>query len=474
MKMGSALLNLIIFAVAALVVFGFLTATADTSAQTGYPPPEPPAAATPLQGSRRIFLPLVSKYYPVQPKIWSGMHLGNRNSGDWNSAMLAPFDGSRAPSAAWPRIVIALSRHVFNFQRDGNCRITLAGVTIRNPILYDYLRRATQSGQTNVIIRIYPSPGNFAESVDPAWLNPQTRPPGRTLLTSVGQRPGNTPLCGNDNRFRPVDDIVDEMVAIQQFVGQHGWQVYGFEPANEPNIEWYAKPHPQGISPWPDFTQAQAWTDMDAYFASIWTYARARSPGNIQLRIFTPPMAQGANAEERSVRSNITPCERFEIFGYDLMNQVYDNQHPKSDGYAWHNYWVKDREAWADCPNGMHVSMWFTPLMTNKIVSNHGAFISEADLAPPQFGWNNFVTNKDTQAYTTAASIRLFLYHEYNANGTSRGADRIAVWLLNDDCNPANDPVCQKHQWSQAYNTNAGTNVFRHWFEQWWFLPETP
>jgi hypothetical protein len=46
----------------------------------------------------------------------------------------------------------------------------------------------------------------------------------------------------------------------------------------------------------------------------------------------------------------------------------------------------------------------------------------------------NPVTDKDAYAVATSTSILTFDY-EVNSSGY-RGAIRIAVWLLNDDCNP--------------------------------------
>lgn len=466
MKTVSVLLNFVIAAVAAVVVIGFPTSTADISAQTGYPPPELPAG-TPVPGSRNVFLPLVSKYYPVQPKTWSGMHLGNRNGGDWTSNMLAPFDGTRAPSATWPRITVNLSRQVFNVGRDANCRITKATISVRNAALYNYLRNAALSGQVSVMLRIWPSPGNFEESIQPTWFDPNQRTSSRTLIIDEDRRPGNWLACSNDERFRTIADIGDEILAIQGYVQDRGWAFYGFTPANEPNVEWYGAYG--NTRAFPDYTQGGPWAAMDEYFYRIYDYVHSRQ-GAMPVRVFTPPMAQNANAEVKPVVGNPS-CVDNVFSGYAWMVYTFDSLNPKNDGYVWHNYFIAGKESWTDCPNGQHVSKYFPANMARMIRENiRPAYILEADLAPPQFGWGNSITNKGFQASQSATSIRSFLYQEASASG-GQGAKRIAAWLLNDDCNNANAP-CPQHQWAQAYNSNPGTNYFFEWFNQWWFLPE--
>jgi hypothetical protein len=410
----------------------------------------------------RVFLPLIANRFPAPPKSWTGMHLGNRNTGDWNATMLAPFDPTLGSGGAWPQIVVALSRQVFTVNRDAKCKITASTISILNNNLYSYLKRAAQAGTTAVMIRIYPSPGNFAESIDPAWPDPLTRPSGRTLLTSVGQRPGGWSQCNNDGRFRTVDDIGDEMLAIQRFVNNDGWQVYGFEPANEPNVEWYSNPSPpNGNEPSPSLAEQVAWSDMDYYFSTIYYYVQSEK-GSTSIRVFTPPMSQGANAEMANVRSLTTPCQAFDFSGYEVMSATFNSTQPANDGYSWHNYFLQSKEQWADCPNGMHVSMWFPEYMTSNIINGfRDAFITEADLAPPQFNWNNSVTDKDTQATAATNSIRDFLDYERNAS-SNWGARRIAVWLLHDDTGN------QQHMWAQAWNGTA----FRQWFNEWWYQQE--
>ncbi len=398
------------------------------------------------------YLPVVLRNWPPPPpKQWSGMHLGNRTSGDWSGGMLAPLDG--AQGGIWPKVVVALSNQVFNINRDANCRIS--GVSVKNWTLFSYLRRAAQEGGTQVVFRIYPSPGNFEESVDPNWPDPRTRPAGRTLITQPGVRPGGWSQCGNDWRFRPVDDMGDEMLAIQRFIlwqapPGYQWQAFGFEPANEPNVEWYS------FDTNPSLNQQQSWQAMDQYFANLYDYIQANR-GYLPIRVLTPPMGQSAYAETNNVNSE--NCPPFEFSGYAVMNRVFNSSNPKNDGYSWHNYWIRGREAWAGCPNGQHVSMWFPATMASNIDNNvRPAVITEADLASPGQGMGNPLTDKDAQPQETAVSIRDFLYHEMRA-------DWVAVWLLNDDSGNV------EQMWHQAYTPTIG---LRPWFTAWWYGRETP
>ena len=381
--------------------------------------------------------------------------------------MLAPFDGDTAPQAAWPSITVSLSRQVFNVDRDTNCRITKNTISIRNNGLYDFLRRAALSGQTFVLIRIYPSPGNFEESVDSNWFNPTSRPTGRTLILDEDRRPQNWSACNNDERFRTIADIGDEMIAIQGFVGDRGWSIYGFTPANEPNTEWYG---PYGSTvPYPDYTQGGPWDAMDDYFSGIYNYVQAHR--TTYTRVFTPPMAQNALAETRSV----VFCSTNTFSGYELMNKTYNSYAPANDGYTWHNYFVEGKEAWADCPTGQHVSRYFPYVMAQMIRDrNRPGFIMEADLAPPYGGfanWNNPLTNKAGAPYSAATSLYKFFREEAVVGVSEGGANRIAAWLLNDDCNNSTMP-CPQHQWAQAFDSHPGADRFLLWFLHWWYTPE--
>ena len=240
--------------------------------------------------------------------------MGNRIYADWSSDMLAPFEPDEG--GIWPAIVVVQSRQVFTITRNDppDCRIS--GVSVKNWTLYNYLRKAAQDGDTRVIFRITPSPGNFEESIDSAWPDPATRPPGRTLITEPGVRPGGWQQCGNDWRFRPVDDVGDEMLAIQRFIlwsapPGYQWQAFGFEPANEPNTEWYAKPHPDADMPEPSYFDEASWRAMDQYFANLYDYVHDNA-GYLPIRVLTPPMAQSAYAETKNINSD--DCPAFSLF----------------------------------------------------------------------------------------------------------------------------------------------------------------
>ncbi len=111
---------------------------------------------------------------------------------------------------------------------------------IRTPNLYHYLTAANQAG-TKTVIRITPSPGNYRDYASPDKDN-------HILITDTvpaGAADGQDYCDENDNhnrdRFHDILDIAQELVAITQLNRQQGWQsanVY-FEPANEPNNEWY-------------------------------------------------------------------------------------------------------------------------------------------------------------------------------------------------------------------------------------------
>lgn len=413
----------------------------------------------------KVYLPLVLRNWPPPPppKWWSGMHMGNINSRDWGDDMLAPFDPDK--NGAWPKIATVLSHQVFSVVRDPvTCRIT--DVTVRNSNLYNYLRKATLQGDTWVIFRIYPSPGNFEESIDPLWPDPKTRPSGRTLITEIDKLPGDGSVSQCDgyanDLFRTARDVGDEILAIQRYIAVNEspgsrWQAFGFEPANEPNVEWYS--NPEGQEPNPAYYQPESWQAMDQYFANLYDYVHDNA-GGLSIRVLTPPMAQNAYAEMRNVTTPWSPCDKFAFSGYEVMTRTFNSGSPKNDGYSWHNYWIKGREAWAGCPNGQHVSMWFPDIMSTTIRSRV-AVITEADLAPPQLGMENPLTDKDAEPEGAAVSIRDFLYYEPGFT-----ANRIAVWLLHDD-NPDN----VKHTWSQAYTPTVG---FRAWFTQWWYQDEIP
>jgi len=141
-----------------------------------------------------VHLPLVLRNWPPpMPKVYTGIHLGNHEGGDWTDDELALIDGDAG--GAWPRVVVVQSKQVWNVWRptESPCQVVGAdvwndpqGVDRRN--VYDYLTRATQNGVT-IIIRIAPSPGNFEEAILPGWPDP-VQVPTRTLITQPDITPG--------------------------------------------------------------------------------------------------------------------------------------------------------------------------------------------------------------------------------------------------------------------------------------------
>lgn len=416
---------------------------------------------------KRIYLPLIIRNYPFPAKQWSGMHMGNRigDAGEWSDEMLAPFEPAKG--GIWPKLVVVQSEQLFSFTRyTDTCRIK--SISVIRPNLLNYLRRATQEGGTWVVIRITPSPGNFAESANVDWPPPGAGDNpilGRTMLTGEWELPGGWQLCddkGNSTntwRFRPAEDVGDEILAIQRYLLFYappglGWGVYGFEPANEPNIEWYRA----GISATvPALNEQEAWENMDTYFTKLYEYVHDNA-GVLPVRVLTPPMAQHAYAEVRNPL-NCQPYDANNFSGYSYMPQVFNSETPKNDGYSFHNYWVVGREQWHDCffdPPGHHVTM-YVPSPMHLTLRNSLAVITEADLASPQQKMGNSITDKDKDVVMVTNSLRDFLRYEI--------ADAVAVWLLNDNT------VTPEHHWHQAYTPTIG---FREWFTQWWYTSETP
>lgn len=178
-----------------------------------------------------------------------------------------------------------MSDQFYNVVRDPNThRIT--GVTTGRPTTLSYLQRASQAG-VHIIIRIQPSPGNF-------WQDSASN--HRLLLFAIDY----THWDGDCRRWengchRSPDDIGDHIIAIHNYNSNNGINEWGFEPANEPNIEWY---HQTARNEFPDTLPNQsmvlAWQDMDAYFRAIYNYVKARNPS---IRVLTPAMAQGQYAE---------------------------------------------------------------------------------------------------------------------------------------------------------------------------------
>ncbi|MFN8488721.1 MAG: hypothetical protein U0350_14060 [Caldilineaceae bacterium] len=309
-----------------------MTGTPQVQAQTT--PNAPTAPNT-------IYLPLIAGGAGVT-KSKSGIHLGNRGS-DWQAAFLPRIQPPPigAADGQWPAAVVIQSDQVYDLNRATAGRCWVNGASVKqangqNYAIYDYLTRAIT--HTLVIIRITPSPGNFSDYANPGGAH--------NLLK--GDTPAGGDYCGSDqsqkaNKYRDIRDLAAEMDAIYQVNRAHGWPLdrFYFEPANEPNVEWY----PQQANVAPKADNKQAWIDMDDYFAALYDLAKQSNP---QLQILAPSMSQGAHGEHYALgtcdNTNMTVVGGNGRTGLDFMKKIsgYDigidsYTTPKADGFAWHN-----------------------------------------------------------------------------------------------------------------------------------------
>ena len=340
----------------------------------------------------------------------------------------------------WPSAVVILSNQIYAINRypssDPNNPCRVRDASIRAPYEFDYIRRAALAG-VRVVIRIYPSPGNFYD-----WNDPEKK----YHRLSSGGPIGPEGYCRPD-LYRSVGDISDEMGAIHNLNAASGFSEYGFEPANEPNAEWYT------FKSIPAVNVSTAWLDMDGYFSMIHYYVDAFI--NMSIRVLTPPMSQSAFAELKDVRN----CQDMRLSdaplysGYDKMAYTYGGW---NDGVDWHNYWIQGKEGYNVCPDGQHVSLYFPQWMKNAIVtSGKPTTISEADLSSQQQGMGNALISKDSAA-ASAESIRHFMSDERTTSGLN---SYIVSWLLNDNTGVA------EQDWHEAYLDNG---VERQWFALWY------
>jgi hypothetical protein len=413
------------------------------------------------QGGFYSYLPLIMKPPPPPMKDFTGIHLGRRDeqglSGDWTTAMLQPIDGQNG--GTFPRAVVVLSSQVWHIDRPtNNGRCEVAGATPRDdrPVVWDYLTRAAQNGVT-ILVRIYPSPGNFQEAVLPGWPSSVVT---RTLITTTTPAGGN--YCGtNLNNFRAIDDVVNEMDAIQAINRINGWpdnSTY-FIPANEPNQEWYGG---TGVTV-PSRSQSAAWAAMDNYFSALIAYARQY---HTQTQILTPSMGPAQYAEGIEWGRYANFCQSQLVGGqkgYALMPSTYQQRSNGFYGYSWHNYYTQGREPYETClDGGFHVSREFPDFMQQAmILHGYPGFIDETDLCSwfSIGGGNCFNTNslhsKNDDPAATAASLNYF----FQAENQSTNAIP-ALWLLNNYIfNP-------EYDWHEAFNDSS--NSFYNWFNTWW------
>lgn len=409
-----------------------------------------------------VYLPLIVNKYPIPIKQNTGLHLGSRNT-DWTQAMLQPVDGDNG--GTWPTSIVAISDQIYNLGRPStstpeNPYCMIVNVDLFKPIAFDYMRRAAQAG-VKVIIRVHPSPGNFADYNDPNQTN-------HHLLSSGGPAGGG--YCGDHShaqQVRHVNDIVQEIAQIHEYNVRHGLHEYAFVPANEPNLEWYLV-NPGG-STFPRVTAPIAWQEMDTYFSSI--YQRAKLipvPPDLTdqwgtVRLLTPPMAQERLAE------GIDPvtCAQAPDYtldngtsGYENMTNTYQTN---NDGIAWHNYWRFDNEGFNGCEDyGDHISSMVSPFWLRDAMrypaANKPNFILEADLASwKQMKNDNSLKDKSAVPADTAWSIRRFFAYEPGAVANA--------WLLSYEGDDA------EIHWHEAYSNTLGILT---WFSSWWNGSEQP
>jgi len=409
----------------------------------------------------RVWIPVVLKNYPPV-KVKSGIHLGNRLLLDWDTSTIGAYDYlwrlKGTDFGMWPSAIVVQSNQVYNIRRSasGNCPVLDA--TILRPKAFEFMKQAALKG-TRIIIRIKPSPGNFYDALGSGL---------HLLITSPGVTPQNQPYCYDPipgdgkytaaDYFRAIDDVAAEMNAIHSLNGSNGFSEFAFEPANEPNNEWFSGGQTQGYV---------AWQGMDAYFSALYDYVHSNYPG---ISVLTPPMAQGNYAETRNFA-----CGSMSVFlgqsGYDLMQTTYT---AKNDGYSWHNYWKQSREFWAvtgdPCPTSNHVFQYFPQWLQTEITSSgKPSFITEADLLSPCQASGNSITDKDLYSSATQESIWRFISEE-------RGANHVVAWLLTESphftqgCAPG-IPLTDylEIKWHEAYKEEG---LERSWFAPWWLRPE--
>ena len=397
----------------------------------------------------RVFLPVQIRGSAPARKLYSGMHLGNHTQ-DWSATLLQRIDPARG--GMWPSAVVVLSSQVYYIDRWPSngvnpCRVRSVWALPDRPVIWDYLKRAGQAG-VKIIVRVDPSPGNFID-----W-NSQDHHNHHLLDSSYPAGPNwCQPLL-----YRSVADIADEIGAIHTLNVSQGFSEYGFEPANEPNHEWYDK-----MNSVPEVFKGEVWEEMDRYFANIHYYVHQWI--NPAIRVLTPPMAPSRYAELRNV-ADYDPdggtCQSMPLIptglsGYETMTRTYGIYAAgANDGVAWHNYWFYGKEGYNFCPDGQHVSLYFPSGMKNAITSSGDAsFVTESDLSSS--GWGGIPTKDDVYAATVASSTRQFIWMEHKTNGFNTD---VVVWLLSDDTGTA------EHMWHQAYTTT--TQIERGWFPAWW------
>lgn len=410
----------------------------------------PALGAAPLPISK-VYLPMVMNC-SVTMKTWSGIHLGNRPTSDWETPFLRRIDPNLC--GVWPQAIVVFDYQIYNITRWPStdpvspCYIRSAQ-PITDSLGFDYIKRAAQAG-TKVIIRIYPSPGNFYD-----WDDDVNQP---NHHLSTGEPVGPNGYCDPGN-YRSINDIGNEMKFIHDLNLSHGFSEYGFLPANEPNIEWYRDDPPSSVN----LVSVIAWQEMDAYFSAIYDYSHTYHPG---VKVLTPPMAQTGRADG----ININNCDVMGLadgpgVGYDYMPNTYGT---KNDGVTWNNYWNYGKEDYVDCDQGgMHVSYHFPQWLKDAIRNgNKQVFITEADWGYPADTGNTITNKEGANASLAADSIRHFFYTERTYGVGTYGVRPIIIsWLL------TNSTSNYRYNWHKAY-FELGLGE-RPWFPLWYTGKET-
>lgn len=396
------------------------------------------------------FASQLSTPMPAQSR-W-GIHLGNHVANEaWSPALLERIDGDNG--GTWPDTLVALSSNLYDRPRNTSTDCKIGEISASAGMPLDYLQRAAAAG-VKIIIRIWPSPGNF--------ITPTHR-------LDFSNEPFNGNRCDDGSVYgqrgnRSYDDVGDEIVKIHEWNISHGIPESGFIPANEPNAEWYA------FDTLIRRDDPLAWSDMDIYFSAIYTYVHSISTSH-PITVLTPPMAQETYAEV----VDFNGCIDRGFHGYEHMPRIFLYGF-NNDGYTWNNYWNIGYEASVpSCrpdviPHGHHVSFWFPGVM-NDNMANKPSYILEADLKSPGEPQHGDLMHKDDQSGLTASgSISQFLNAE-------EFASHIAVWALN-----ITNAGEVEQNWHEAYACNdfnwlnppaTKGPIERPWFTRWW-AGETP
>lgn len=453
---------------------------------------------------------------PTPPPIKerSGIHLGNRGSSDWRAELFTLITTDTV-TGTWPAAVVVQSSQVYSLTRAHRtnaasvCRIT--GVTLKltgegEPYnVYNYLTSAVAAG-VKVVIRITPSPGNFVDYAAPGQnhaLSDSTQPAGGDYCDIDEQN------IKDDEKFRDYSDIAQEMKVIYDLNRRNGWPAdsFYFEPANEPNLEWYV--YKGGVDPNAD--NKDAWIDMDNYFAALYEQAKSL---DAEIQILSAPMGQ-ENYAEHYVLGTCDTIKQLDKdngkSGIDYMKQVYGydfethkSTTPKVDGFSWHNYWNTGEENWHEIAfhsltlycagkdadektEGEHFIQYLSGTIIDQINNatyRPHTFITESDRKSPcQNGHEGSAEEgefgKDANVAAIRDSLLTFVEQEVIAK-------HVVLWILSNQY-ADEDERCitiieaedgtqykrfnDNHEinWHEAYREDGAA---RPWFLAWWPLAE--